>query len=266
MDFLMAHDIAALPTPLAVLVAIGIPLALALAVGAVMFAVFTPQEFAQNAIVGAVKFGFVVEIYAVVAALSLVGSWDIYQTARDTLQKETGALYMLAHSVETYGGPTLSDARAEMRAAIREYAGAVVSTDWPRMKEGLASNGSDAAFTRLTRAFLDAEPVTQAQQAVAQNTPQWLREVAEARIARLSVVTRTLSLLIWLLVLTVSVAVLFFQWFIGSGHQALHYTMGSVIAIIVGSVILVSLKLAFPFVGDPPLLSPRPFYQLMEIV
>ena len=134
------------------------------------------------------------------------------------------------------------------------------------MKEGLASNGSDAAFTRLTRAFLDAEPVTQAQQAVAQNTPQWLREVAEARIARLSVVTRTLSLLIWLLVLTVSVAVLFFQWFIGSGHQALHYTMGSVIAIIVGSVILVSLKLAFPFVGDPPLLSPRPFYQLMEIV
>jgi hypothetical protein len=34
---------------------------------------------------------------------------------------------------------------------------------------------------------------------------------------------------------------------------------------IVGGVILVALKLAFPFVGDAPLLSARAFFSMMEL-
>ncbi len=107
--------------------------------------------------VGAVKYGFVVEIYAVVAALTLVGSWDTFQTARDTLQKEASGLYMLAHAVDTYDGPQFEATRAEMRGAIRAYAGSVVAQDWPAMQAGVPSSGSDSAFQRMTRAFLDVE-------------------------------------------------------------------------------------------------------------
>ena len=82
----------------------------------------------------------------------------------------------------------------------------------------------------MSRVFFDTEPVTQAQQALAQNTVQWVAHVAEARIDRLSVGTRTISLLIWMLILTVSVSVLVFQWFIGSGSLGVHYGMGAVIA------------------------------------
>lgn len=265
MDFLMAQEIAALPIAIGVLVSIGAPVLIAMTVGAVMFAVFTPQELAANAVIGSVKFGFVVEVYAVVAALTLVGSWDIYRTSRDTLQKESGALYMLAHAVDTYGSADQADARQVMREAIRGYAEAVVTHDWPAMMQGVRPGSSDAAFTRLSRAFFDTEPVTQAQQALAQNTVSWVAQVAEARIDRLSVATRTISLLIWALIMTVSVSVPVFQWFIGSGSLGVHYSMGAVIAIIVGGVLLVSLKLAFPFVGDDPLLSPRPFILLMDI-
>lgn len=265
MDFLMAQEIAALPTAIGAIVAIGAPALIAMSVGMVMFAVFTPQELATNSWIGSVKFSFVVEVYAVVAALTLVGAWDIYKTSRDTLQKESGALYMLAHAVDTYGGTDQADTRLLMRGAIRGYAEAVVAYDWPRLVHGAGSGSSDEAFTRLSRAFFDAEPVTQAQQALAQNTVAWVAQVAEARIDRLSVGTRTISLLIWTLILTVSVSVLVFQWFIGSGSQWVHYSMGAVISIIVGGVLLVSLKLAFPFVGDDPLLSPRPFFLLMEI-
>ncbi|MBR0649435.1 DUF4239 domain-containing protein [Roseomonas terrae] len=265
MDFVMAQEIAALPTAIAALVAIGAPVLIAMTVGTVMFAVFTPQELAANSVVGSVKFGFVVEVYAVVAALTLVGAWDIYTTSRDTLQKESGALYMLAHAVDTYGGAEQGEARQAMRGAIRDYAEAVVTHDWPRLTNGLALGTSDGAFTRLSRVFFDTEPVTPAQQALAQSTVAWVAQVAEARMDRLSVGTRTISLLIWALIMTVSVSVLVFQWFIGSGSQAVHYSMGAVIAIIVGGVLLVSLKLAFPFAGDDPLLSPRPFILLMDI-
>jgi hypothetical protein len=262
---LLPHELAALPTWLGILLAISLPVALALLVGRVMFSIFTPQEFVANAQVGATKYGFIVEIYAVVAALALVGAWDSYQTARDTLQKEAAGLYMLAHAVDTFDGPNLAATRNEMRAAIRGYASSVVMQDWPAMQAGVASTGSDAAFTRLTRAFLDADTEKNSQQVLQQKTGDWLEQVAEARIARLSVVSRTLSGLIWMLVLTVSVAVIAFQWFFGGGTVAMHYAMGAVIAVIVGSVLMVSLKLAYPFVGDPALLTPRPFLSLMEV-
>lgn len=265
MDLVITQGLAALPAPLAILLTIGAPTLLALGIGAVIFSLFTPQEFTANAFVGSVKFGFVVEIYAAVAALTLVGAWDIYQTARDTLQKEVGALYTLALSIDAYDLPEQAGARSEMRMAIRNYAAAVVSADWPAMQAGMASTGSDAAFQQLAQTFMRVEPISNAQQAVAQNAAQWVANIADARIARLSVMSRTLSGLIWFLVLTVSVAVIAFQWFFGGASQGMHYAMGAVIAIIVGGVLLVAVKLAFPFVGDPPLLSPRPYFELMQV-
>ena len=126
-------------------------------------------------------------------------------------------------------------------------------------------SGSDVEFQRLTRAFFDAEPLTSAQQALAQNVVGWIAQVSEARIARLSQHSRTFGTLIWILVLTVSVAVLVFQWFVGSASNGVHYAMGGVIALIVGVVIMVSGKMAFPFNGAPPFLSPAPFYQMMAV-
>lgn len=265
MDTSLTLALAALPTPLAMLIAIGVPSLVAFAIGSVVFAVFTEQDFARNGFMASVKFSFVVEVYAVVAALTLVGSWDIYQTARDTLQREAGALYMLALSVDAYGLPEQAALRDEMRTAIRAYATAVVSQDWPAMQAGIASTASEPAFQKLARVFIDAEPVTAAQQALAQNISEWVAQAADARIGRLSVTSRTLSVLVWFLVLTVSVAVIAFQWFFGSPNRGLDYAMGGVTVAIIGSVLLVAVKLAHPFVGDPPLLSARPFFELMQV-
>jgi hypothetical protein len=265
LDIVLSHAIAGLPSWLAIMVTGGVPVAIALCVGYVMHSVFTPQEFLANAQVGALKYGFVVEIYAVVAALALVGSWDIYQSSRDTLQKEAAGLYMLALAVDTYDGPSFTDRRTEMRAAIRGYAGAVVMHDWPAMQAAQPTTESEAAFQRLARAFFDVDGETSGQQSLQQKLGDWVEQVGEARIARLSVMSRTLSGLIWALVLTVSVAAIAFPWFFGGGSLTMHYAMGAVIALIVGAVLLVAIKLAFPFVGDPALLTPRPFLSLMEV-
>jgi hypothetical protein len=41
--------------------------------------------------------------------------------------------------------------------------------------------------------------------------------------------------------------------------------MGGVTAVIVGCVLLVAVKLSHPLVGVPPLLSARPFLELMQV-
>lgn len=265
MESAFSFAIAAMPSWLAILITAGVPVAMAIFLGTVMQTVFTPQEFAANAATGATKYGFVVEIYAVVAALALVGGWDIYQNQRDILQKEATGIYMLALSVDTFDGPAFEENRQEMRAAIRNYASSVVSIDWPQMQVGQSSTGSEAAYQRLVRAFFDVDGETSGQTSLQQNIPVWIADVAESRIARLSVMSRSLSTLIWVLVLTCSVSVIVFQWFFAGGSMAMNFAMGSVISLIVGAVLLVAIKLAHPFVGDPALLTPRPFLALMEV-
>lgn len=265
MDISLAQSIAGLSLPVAALVTIAVPMLLALGLGFVIHSLFTPQELAANAAVGYVKYGFLTEIYAAIAALTLVGAWDIYQTSRDNLQKETGALYMLALSAEAFNGPDQQEIRDAMRFSIRNYAAAVASEEWPAFLKNEISEGSEIAFQHLARTFIMGEPVTNAQQALAQNTSQWVNSVSESRLARLSMMSRTISSLIWSLILTASVAVIAFQWFFGGPRLGIHYSMGIFIAVIVGSILLVAIKLSFPFAGENPLLSPRPFLSLMDV-
>jgi len=265
MDAGLVHFVTALPLHWLLLLSLGVPVLLAVGIGLVIQACFTPRELAENAVLGATKYGFIVEVYAVVAALSLVGSWDIYQTARDNLQREAGALYMLAVAVPSYGEPAQAARRDEMQASIRGYAAAVASADWQHMQGATNRSGSDREFERLARAFLDARPLNEAQQALAQNIGVWVAQVAEARLSRLSGNSRSFGALIWLLVMVVSVAVLAFQWFLGSVNSVLHSAMAGTIALIVGIVLAVSAKFAFPFTGDPPFLTPQPFLQLMQV-
>ncbi len=91
MDIVLPQQLAALPAWLGILLTTAVPVGIAIVLGRVMYALFTQAEFQANAIVGGIKYGFVVEIYAVVAALALVGAWDTFQTARENVRQETRA-------------------------------------------------------------------------------------------------------------------------------------------------------------------------------
>lgn len=265
MDMLLAQDIASLSLPVAAFITILLPVILAIGIGGIIHSVFTPQELATNAAVGYAKFGFLTEVYAVIAALTLVGSWDIYQNSRDIIQRETNALYMLALSTETYSQPDQAELRGAMRFSIRNYASEVVGEEWSVMQGRGRSENSEDAFQVMAKTFMSAEPQTNAQQAIAQNIPQWISNISETRLARLSITSRTISSIVWTLLLASSVAILAFQWFFAGARLGIHFAMGIFISTIIGGVLLTCVKLAFPFSGEYPLLSTRPFLVLMEI-
>jgi hypothetical protein len=265
MDMLLAQSIASLSLPVAVFTTVLLPVILAIGIGGIIHSVFTPQELATNAAVGYAKFSVLTEIYAVIAALTLVGSWDIYQNSRDVIQRETNALYMLALSAEAYGKPVQEELRVAMRFSIRNYASEVVGEEWPVMQGRGRTENSENAFQLLAETFLTAEPLTDAQRAIAPNIPQWISNISETRITRLSMMSRTISSIVWTLLLASSAAILAFQWFFAGARSGIHFAMGIVISMIIGGVLLTCLKLAFPFNGDYPLLSSRPFLAIMEI-
>ncbi len=106
LDILLPHGLATLPAWLAMAIAIAVPVALALLLGRGHVRAVHPCGIPANAVVGAVKYGFVVEDQR---GGSRRSRWWVRGTrsrpARDTLQKEASGLYMLAHAVDTYDGP-----------------------------------------------------------------------------------------------------------------------------------------------------------------
>lgn len=224
---------------------------------------FTVMELAPNNIVGGFKFAFLAELYAVTVALCLVGSWEIYQSARDTVQREAATIYFLLQSIPVYNDPSQVEARQDMVQSVRNYAKAVVEKDWDNMRTGRTIAGSDPEFNLLVRAFLDVEPKTAAQQALQQNTAQWLAQVNEYRINRLSSVSRTLAGLLWLLVASSTTIALAFPWFFGSPNQLTQAIMGGLISVTMTGVLLVAVKLAYPFAGEA-LVAPGMFLTLMN--
>ncbi len=224
---------------------------------------FTVAELQPNNLVGGFKYSFIAEVYAVTVALCLVGSWEIYQNARDTVQREAATMYFLLQSAPVYGEPGQEGPRQAMELGVRNYAKAVVEKDWDNMRRGRTVGGSDPEFNLLVRAYLDVEPRTAAQQALQQNTSQWLMQVSEFRINRLSSVSRTLTGLLWLLVVTSTGIVFVFPWFFGSPNQITQAIMGALASVTMTSVILVAVKLAYPFAGEP-LVTPGTFLTLMN--
>ena len=127
---------------------------------------FTVAELEPNNVVGGVKYSFIAEVYAVTVALCLVGSWEIYQNARDTVQREAASMYFLLQAVPVYSEPGQEGARQAMEFGVRNYAKAVVEKDWDNMRLGRTVSSSDPEFNLLVRAYLDVEPKSGAQQAL----------------------------------------------------------------------------------------------------
>jgi len=254
---------AALPAWLGVVVCGLVPALAALLVGRMITGVFTGRELSENAPAGAVKFNTILNIFAVTSAMVLVGSWEVYNSMREAVQKEASALYLLHLIIDVFRDAQHAEMRAEMRAALNAYAASVAEIEWPYLTSGGVTGQSEIAFVRLARAFFDVTPGELFQDSLSSNTSIYIQTLVEARIQRLWAPQRTLTNLIWFLFFASSVSVLSFQWFFSSGNSYVQYMMGLMIAFLIGLVMFTAIKLAFPFSGPSPLLTNQPFLNLM---
>ena len=262
-SFSLAFWLASQPVAQAAVALIGAGVLISLLGHYIVSQYFTVAELVPNNFVGGLKYSFIAEVYAVTVALCLVGSWEIYQNARDTVQREAATMYFLLQAAPVYSEPSQEGARQAMEQGVRNYAKAVVEKDWENMRRGRTVGSSDPEFNVLVRAFLDVEPKTGAQQALQQNTAQWLMQASELRINRLSSVSRTLTGLLWLLVVSSTGIVFVFPWFFGSPNQITQAFMGALTSVTMTGVLLVAVKLAYPFAGEA-LVTPGTFLPLLN--
>lgn len=225
--------------------------------------VFTPFQLEANNLVGGVKFGFLGEVYAVTLALALLGAFDHYTSAQTNAQREASTLIALKRAASAYSEPNQTAERSAMERTVKAYARAVVEKEWRVMSYGIADAEASLRLADMTDAFIKADPLTAGQQAVQQNTVEWVRQVNEFRSFRLTTVSRSLIALVWVVLITGTLTAIVFPWFFGNINIVAQSLMSGLLVSFLMLHLLMVLQLAYPFVGDTSV-SPDAFLQAAQ--
>jgi hypothetical protein len=263
MTFDVGLQLSAIPLSTAIPLTIALAILLSIIGSWLVNSVFTPFELEPNNFVGGTKFGFLGEVYAVTLALALIGAFDHFTSAQTNVQSEAATLTSLAAAADSYDQPGQEEDRQAMRRAVFEYARAVVEKEWRVMSYGIADRDVSARLDAMNDAFMRAEPVTQAQQALQQNTVEWVRQVNEFRSFRLTTVSRSLIALVWVVLVGGTLLAMAFPWFFGTENIIAQTVMSALLTSFLSLHLLMVLQLSYPFVGDASI-SPTPFLAVLR--
>lgn len=211
---------------------------------------YTVEQLQGNNRVGAAKFQFIAEVYAVSLGLALIGAFDHFTNAQTSVQREAATLEALSRAADAYDRPEQTTLRTQMKAAVRDYARAVVEREWATMSFGVASFEVNARLKELSNAFILADPITPRQETLQQNTVEWVREIGELRSFRLTTVSRSLIAMVWLITLVGTGLAVIFPWFFGSPNIVVQGLMSCLLSAFLVLHLIVVLHLAYPFVGE----------------
>lgn len=263
MTYELAVLLARIPLEVAVPLLVGAAVLLSVLGTWIVNTIYTPFQLEPNNVVGGIKFGFLGEVYAVTLALALIGAFERYTDAQTTVQKEVATLVALDRAADTYDQPGQAETRARMKSAVREYARSVVEKEWRTMSVGVQSFEVTHRLAQLTEAFMKADPVTNAQQALQQNTVEWVRQINECRSFRLTTVSRSLVSLVWVLLGMGTLIAIAFPWFLGSANPVSQAMMSAIMSSFLVMHLVVVLHLAYPFVGETAV-SPSAFLAVAQ--
>jgi hypothetical protein len=247
--------LANLPLALSAPLVVGVGIVLSLVGSYVTSNFFTDVELQDNNAVGAPKFTFIGQVYSVTLALALVGAWDVYQSARDGVQREAVALVALDRASQVFSEPGQQPTRIEIRRAIRSYGHAIVTKEWKIMHQGLDDPEATRMLNRMVELFTTLKPLNAAQITSQQNAMHLLEDVTRYRVSRVNTLSNTLIALIWALVLVGALVTIAFTWFLGSPNILAQAAMSAIIAAFIMMHLLVILKLTHPFAGETAISS-----------
>ena len=207
-----------------------------------------------DAVPAAAVFGVLGVAFAVLLAFVMFLAFENYIRAHEGASREAVAISQLDRLTRLFPDPQ----RGQLGSDLACYARAVVSDEWPRMREGRESDLVVGWLARI-ESTVDTMPLDNARTEVALN--HWLDEMAvrrEGRRARLAEATPTIPVAVWLILilgagLTIAYLVVFAdgreRWWI----QAV--MVGSITALVVAGLLVVGF-LDRPYLEDGAYIAP----------
>jgi hypothetical protein len=207
---------------------------------------YLPQELIQNNLLGGFKFAFLSSIYAGYLGLLLYGVYQQYEQTRGFIDLEVTQLTQLDRMAVVLPKAT----RDNIRESLKDYARTVIDVEWPELKRGHGSSEAGAALDNLFYVYLSIQPVTDKEKFVMESSVNSFLQIRENRQHRIRLSGGSLNPLLWGVALLGAVASIIFPWFFGGANITSPILMSTLLAALTMSVLLVILKLSYPFVGE----------------
>jgi hypothetical protein len=225
---------------------VGIGVVVSVAGSLVVNSIYLPTELIQNNVLGGFKFAFLSSIYAGYLGLLLYGVFQQYELTRALIDSEVTQLTQLDRMAIAL--PRTS--RDNIRDGLKDYARTVIDIEWPAMKQGHGSAEAGAALDNLLYVYLSMQPVTDKERFVTESAITSFKEIRQDRQNRIRLSGGSLNPLLWGVALLGAVASIIFPWFFGGANITSPILMSGLLAALTMSVLLVILKLSYPFVGE----------------
>lgn len=234
------------PLWLTATIMIGLGVSMAVIGSLVVNQVYLPAELIQNNLLGGFKFAFLSSVYAGYLGLLLYGVFQQYELTRSYIDLEVTQLTQLDRLAVALPRTT----RDSIREGLKEYARTVIDVEWPQMRRGRGSPEAGIALDNLMYVYLAIQPVTDREKFVMEDSINAFLPIRENRQHRIRLSGGSLNPLLWGVALLGTVAAVIFPWFFGGPSIVTPILMSVLLASLTMSILLVILKLSYPFVGE----------------
>ncbi|HAS51093.1 MAG TPA: hypothetical protein DCS21_04905 [Gammaproteobacteria bacterium] len=230
-------------------------------VGILIVRFLHPEEMRINSEVAQAKVNYMAEIYAVLLGLFLVSAFEMYQDMQTVVRSEALALRAL-YQVTAQVSPEQPGALPDL---VHAYTRSVIEDEWVLMKFGDASRITQQHLDSLFAAIAEAGQQSTATTGTAIQMEQLARLVLTQRADRLTNgpgVGRQLSDMLSGVLVVVTVIAISMPWFIYTSYATVHILLGTALIIVFVSLIIVAVKMLYPFAGEL-MIPPVDFFEAL---
>jgi hypothetical protein len=197
--------------------------------------------------VAGILFSGIAVLYAVILAFVVLGEWENFDQATQSMEAESGALLCIILITKSYPHPT--PAIANLQRAVRTYLDRVIQEEYPAMQRMRPAPGTQEAFQRIWTAADTLVPATAAEANIQRSVFQYLGQAQGARANRLLMAIRGLPSALWVVIVLGAVVTMGFSLFLSTERfwtqVFLNFGLGSATALVIYAIV----ELNYPFIG-----------------
>lgn len=235
---------------------------LILAIGAVLISLvgtavarvfFEEQRLALNNVIGGFKYMFLSQVYAGFIGFLLFGVYNNFDQMRSSIVDEANALTSLDRLAAAFPEGT----KVQLRRSLHDYAKAVAEIEWPQMARRQGDEFSTGTLDNLEYVYGAVEVTSKKQSEVLKYSRELVTHIRDNRAAREMRSRGSLPIVLWMVAIVGTIGSIVFPWVFGTPNFNADMIMSTMSIIVMTTIVLVILKLSYPFGGDQGL-TPTP--------
>ena len=199
-----------------------------------------------HAEISAPMLGVVAALFGLILAFVIIIAYQNFLDANSNVSQEADSLASIVRDSAAFPQP----GRANVRAAVGEYARSVVNDEWPRMREGHDSELAKGSLNQIFAAFRTVRPDSAMSNGFYDDAVRQLNTALNARRDRIETATGGLPRDITILIIFSSLVIVAYAILVGSPAYWFHVLGPLAIAVVVTISLVVLVDLTYPFSGD----------------